>query len=869
MTASSIKRKSIFFIFSLATTIIATLVIIIISIDHQKNDASIINKAGRQRMLSQRIAKKILLIKYHKDLNLKSNTYSIDSLNKMSKEWKESHEYLKNINSEEIKSSRLDSLYNVCQYHQQRILTACISIVKSDNSENIKGAVPILIESELPFLLTMEVVVKELQQYSERKLFMIKMIAIVISSISLLMLIITFIYLILPIINTLVEKNKNLETVYNELLTAEEELRSSFEHINALKEEMEKKYENNKIFVDQSPNAIAMFDTNMRYLAASQKWIEDYKLKGLELLGKSHYEIFPEIGDDWKQIHQECLHGAINKCDEAYFERANGTSQWITWDVRPWFESEGKIGGIIMYTADITKLKEKDAENRRIQAILNKSNEVTLTGTWDVNLQTNKVTWSKITKEIHEVDYYYEPNLASSIAFYKEGESRTKISNVVSKSMQDGSSFDIELQIITAKGNEKWVRAIGLPEFENGKCRRLYGVFQDITKSKTHEIGLSNYNEELSAILNSGNVSIISTDLSGIITHFNRGAELLLQYRADEMIGKVTPAVIHLDSEVIKRGEELSKQFGKTVEGFDVFVEFAKKGEFESREWTYVRKDGSTFPVQLVVTAIYNQNGNINGFLGIATDISDLKNAKIRLESLANTLQKKNNQLLSFAHITSHNLRSPIVNLNSLLHFIKIAENEEESKLLIDKLDKVVIHINDTLNELIDALKVQEDTDIAHHELSFENVFNETIEVLAGQIMSSEAEITRNFSKVESIYYPKSYLDSIFLNLMSNAIKYRSPKRKPKVHFETYIDKGVIVLTVSDNGLGIDLNKYKDKLFGLNKTFHRHPEAKGFGLYMTKTQIEAMGGTITLDSEVDFGSTFKIHFNKFSIFKNE
>lgn len=863
MTASSIKRKSLIFIILLAITIIATLVIIIISINQQKNDAAIINKAGRQRMLSQRIAKIILLLNYHKDLNLKSNTYTIDSLNKISKEWKEAYEYLKSINSEEIKSPKLDSLYNVCQYHQQRILSACFSIVKSDNPKNIKGAIPILIESELPFLFTMEAVVKEHQLYIERKLFKIKVIAIVISSISLLMLIITFIYLILPIINTLIEKNKNLETVYNDLLSTEEELRSSFEHINVLKEEMEKKYENNKIFVDQSPNAIAMFDSNMRYLAASQKWIEDYKLKGLELLGKSHYEIFPEIGDDWKQIHQECLHGAINKCDEAYFERANGTSQWITWDVRPWYESEGKIGGIIMYTADITKLKEKDAENRRIQAILDKSNEVTLTGTWDVNLATNKVTWSKITKEIHEVDYYYEPNLASSIAFYKEGESRTKISNTVSKSMQDGSSFDIELQIITAKGNEKWVRAIGLTEFENGKCKRIYGVFQDITKIKNHEIGLSNYNEELTAILNSSNVSIISTNLKGIITHFNRGAELLLQYRAEEMVGKATPAVIHLDSEVIKRGEELTTQMGRTVEGFDVFVEFAKKGEYESREWTYVRRDGSTFPVQLVVTAIYNQHGKINGFLGIATDITDLKQAKNRLESLASTLQKKNNQLLSFAHITSHNLRSPIVNLNSLLHFIKIAESVEESKLLIEKLDKVVIHINETLNYLIDALKVQEDTDVAHQELSFEQVFNETIEILAGQIMSTEAEITHNFSKVESIFYPKSYLDSIFLNLMSNAIKYRSPNRKPKIHFETNIEKGIIILTVSDNGLGIDLNKYKDKLFGLNKTFHRHSEAKGVGLYMTKTQVEAMGGTITLDSEVDLGSTFKIHFSKF------
>lgn len=134
--------------------------------------------------------------------------------------------------------------------------------------------------------------------------------------------------------------------------------------------------ERNRIFVQQAPNAIAMFDVNMCYLAASQQWMEDYDLVGRNIIGHSHYEIFPEIGDEWKQIHQECLNGAINKTDEAIFKRADGSTQWIAWDVRPWYVAEGKIGGLLMYTADITEKKLAEDKLRNYSILESKSKEM-------------------------------------------------------------------------------------------------------------------------------------------------------------------------------------------------------------------------------------------------------------------------------------------------------------------------------------------------------------------------------------------------------------------------------------------------------------------------------------------------------------
>jgi signal transduction histidine kinase len=126
--------------------------------------------------------------------------------------------------------------------------------------------------------------------------------------------------------------------------------------------------------------------------------------------------------------------------------------------------------------------------------------------------------------------------------------------------------------------------------------------------------------------------------------------------------------------------------------------------------------------------------------------------------------------------------------------------------------------------------------------------------------MQCDGEITFNFTAYPEINYNKTYLESILLNLLSNAIKYRSPKRPLKVHFKTEVINEIVVLKVSDNGLGIDMNKYGDKLFGLRKTFHEHKDAKGVGLFLTKSQVEAMGGKIWVESAVDKGTTILIQF---------
>jgi PAS domain S-box-containing protein len=167
-------------------------------------------------------------------------------------------------------------------------------------------------------------------------------------------------------------------------------------------------------------------------------------------------------------------------------------------------------------------------------------------------------------------------------------------------------------------------------------------------------------NQELRAIFDSTLVSIITTDLDGVITNFNKGAENILGYSSAEVVGKMTPAAFHLESEMVQRAEELSFEFGRQITGFDVFVELAKNGQYELREWTYIKKDGTKYPVQLAITALRDENNIIYGLLGIATDISKIKTQSAIIKSQNNDLEILNAAKDKFFSIVAHDLRSPL-----------------------------------------------------------------------------------------------------------------------------------------------------------------------------------------------------------------
>ncbi len=228
---------------------------------------------------------------------------------------------------------------------------------------------------------------------------------------------------------------------------------------------------------------------------------------------------------------------------------------------------------------------------------------------------------------------------------------------------------------------------------------------------------------------------------------------------------------------------------------------------------------------------------------------------------LITELSVQNKQMNDFANITSHNLRSPSTNITSLISIIDEKSTIDDYKMIFEMLKKVSQNLNETLNHLMEILHIRRNKTLEIEQILFEEIFTKTTESLQGEIMVSHAEIKGDFSNAKEILYPRIYLESIFHNLVSNAIKYRHPERKPEIFVKTEIADNTIILTVKDNGLGIDLTKHGSKMFGMHKVFHNHPDAKGIGLFITKAQIESLNGKISVASEAGSGTAFTVTFS--------
>ncbi|TGK47649.1 response regulator [Leptospira kanakyensis] len=337
--------------------------------------------------------------------------------------------------------------------------------------------------------------------------------------------------------------------------------------------------------------------------------------------------------DDKEKAHEEERLQIKNKSRtyqrEYRFKKQDGTYIYVSdYSVVSYFSSLPTEK--ISYLIDITERKDKELEIikqrdelARIKLLFEETNAAANVGAWDVDLVNNTLYWAKETKRIHEVPDDYVPLLHSAFEFYPVESQRELLLEAFNDAVNKGSSYDLVLQIKTKLGKLKWARTIGHSVFKNGKCIRVFGSFQDITKNVNSDKQRDDALAKLETILDATtHVTIIGADTNGIITHFNKGAEYHLQYDAEEVVGKTSPEIFHRPEEIQKRAASLSREFGVPISGFDTFVHRAKLSEYDSHEWTYVRKDKTEFPVQLVVTASKNKKGEITGYLGIGIDIS-------------------------------------------------------------------------------------------------------------------------------------------------------------------------------------------------------------------------------------------------------
>ena len=301
----------------------------------------------------------------------------------------------------------------------------------------------------------------------------------------------------------------------------------------------------------------------------------------------------------------------------------------------------------------------------------------------------------------------------------------------------------------------------------------------------------------------------------------------------------------------------------------NVFNEVTKTGIAKSFEDLHIQKDGKHVFILRKYYPVYNENKELEMMLGYGLDITSIKESELAAKRseeqlrLANTkLQKNYAQLMQYSYVVSHNLRAPIANLVGLSNFFSPSENEKNNTI-INHIKESSERIDAILKDLNSILSVREEINHSMEKISLFKVLNEVTSDLKYEIEEANALISTNISENCFIYSINSFMHSVFYNLISNALKYRDRNRDCIISVNANFDDKQVTLTFVDNGIGIDLVKHKDKIFGLYKRFHKDvAEGTGVGLHLIKEQIETLGGNITIKSELGKGTTFKVELNE-------
>lgn len=246
--------------------------------------------------------------------------------------------------------------------------------------------------------------------------------------------------------------------------------------------------------------------------------------------------------------------------------------------------------------------------------------------------------------------------------------------------------------------------------------------------------------------------------------------------------------------------------------------------------------------------------------IGTHKDVTLLKEKETELAKTIDIIGEQNKRLTNFAHIVSHNLRSHAGNLKMLIDLFKAADEDERTEMM-QHLEAISDGLYVTIGHLKELVEIQFEIKNIREEINLRSYLKNILTILHNEITKHGVRIDINIPIDATVYYNPAYLESVLLNFTTNAIKYSSPDRMPMISYDFEIVNNKKYLSITDNGLGIDLRRHKNALFGMYKTFHKNQNSRGIGLFITKNQIEAMGGTIEVISEINKGTTFKICFD--------
>lgn len=615
-----------------------------------------------------------------------------------------------------------------------------------------------------------------------------------------------------------------------------------------------------------------IWDVNLqtKRIFFSSKWKEIFGYSQSEIVTTEQWaaKIHPEDLPISKKAMEDHVSGKTPVyASEIRFQHKDGSYRWIlSRGVVVTYTDDGKPLRLIGTHKDIHERKLEDIayveDKKRYKIIFDNSLGIICTH----DLQGNILNVNPYTSSVFQ--YTYDELIGKNIADLVPENIKNQVQLQYLDVIKTNPTAEGELSIVARDGGIRHLLYKNYL-FSNADDEQYVIAFaQDITERIQTEAELRASEKTFATYFNlSGTgMAVVSPD----------GKWMAVNDALCKMLGYTRQEFYQLSFQDITYPEDLDRDLDLMQKVLH------NQSDNYSIEKRYITKSGMVTWMLLTTSVVRDDAMQPSFFISQLVDISarkeltnELKSKNIELNSAQKRLLNKVRELEEISHAIAHNLRGPAKNINLLTKVLlvkcgSVTDDEDANELaetfttdeLASVIDTIGVSMTNNLETLLNIAEIRLNRELPIDECDFESTVESVIGQLTGDVLGKNIIIQRKLA-VKKIHYPQPYLESILYNLVSNSIKYRNLISAAEIQISTSMGEGdTIVLQVSDNGVGIDMGKFGDKVFKLNQVFHEGRDSKGVGLYLTKTQIESLGGTIHVESNVNEGSTFTVVFRK-------
>ncbi|MBN1927494.1 MAG: PAS domain S-box protein [Prolixibacteraceae bacterium] len=611
-------------------------------------------------------------------------------------------------------------------------------------------------------------------------------------------------------------------------------------------EELEHSHKLMQYIIEHTNSAVAVHDLDMRYVYVSQQYIDQYNLNGMDIIGRHHYDVFPDLPQKWRDVHKRVLKGEIISADEDDYKKEDGTIEWTRWECRPWYNLKGEINGLIVYTEVITEEKNMQDALKESEAKLKNIIEHS-TNLFDSHSTDEKVSF--ISPQVREyLGYEPEEVMQNWTDFITDNPINEKAIEYTRKAIQTGERQPTyELEMLRKDGRKIIVEVREAPVIENGKVVSIVGSLADITERKIAEEALKKSRRDLQAIISNSPICTKIIDVDFNLQYMSEsGMKQLKINDVEEFYGKPYPLYFFPEQFKLDMAEKL-KEVKKTLKTMELEGELADIAG--NRLWYHH-----------IMAPVKDDKGKLEYILVVSMDITQRKKAENELVDAKDKAEESDRLKSAFLANMSHEIRTP---MNGILGFAELlrepdlrTDQQLEYVSIIEKSGERMLNI---INEIIDISKIESGTmEVNLKEVNINNQLDYMLSffkpeaehkgldlILKNTLTDEEAKIITDSEKVLAV----------LMNLMKNAIKYTN---KGFIEFGCKFTKNrnakLLQFSVKDTGVGIAIERQKaifDRFIQADIEDINARQGAGLGLAISKAYIEMLGGELWLESDPD------------------